>query len=188
MLPYIISSKLRRKLLAHYFTHPEEKYYVREIAALLDLDPGNLSREFRRLTQEGLFQEERKGKIKFYRLNPRCPLYEELKQIIFKTEGIEGSLRELAGEFPAIKLGFIYGSYAKGEERAVSDIDVVFVGKPDHDRLTDSVRKLEDRLRREINFNVYTDSEFKAKAKEKGNFLAEVIEGPKILLKGQISV
>ena len=75
MLPYIISSKLRRKLLAHYFTHPEEKYYVREIAALLDLDPGNLSREFRRLTQEGLFQEEQKGKIKFYRLNPRCPLY-----------------------------------------------------------------------------------------------------------------
>ena len=188
MLPYIIASKLRRKLLAHYFTHPEERYYVREIAALLDLDPGNLSKEFRRLTEEGLFQEEPKGKVKFYRLNPRCPLYEELKQIIFKTEGIEGSLRELAGQFPAVKSAFIYGSYAKGEARTSSDIDVVFVGKPDPRKLTDKIRRLEEKLRREINFNLYTEAEFKEKAKEKGSFLAEVIKGPKILLKGPTNV
>ncbi|MBI2166993.1 MAG: nucleotidyltransferase domain-containing protein [Candidatus Omnitrophica bacterium] len=186
MLPYVISSKLRRKLLTHYFTHPDEKYYVREIAALLSLDPGNLSKELRRLTEEGLFQEEPKGRIRFYRLNPRYPLYLELKQIIFKTEGIEGSLRQCVEKFPAIRLAFIYGSYAKGEERASSDIDLVVVGELDRRRFTSQIRALEERLGREINFTLYPDREFRTKLRAKGSFLADVTRGKKIILKGKL--
>ncbi len=186
MLPYLVSSKLRRRLLTHYFTHPEEKYYVREMAVLLGLDPGNLSKEFRRLAQDGLFQEERKGKIKFYRLNTGHPLYKELKQIIFKTEGVEGRLKALVNEFPEIERAFIYGSYAKGKERAASDIDLVIVGTPERKRLTSRIRELEDELQREINFNVYPPSEFEKKSEEKGSFLAQVVTGKKIPLKGDL--
>lgn len=186
MLPYLISSKLRRKLLAHYFTHPDERYYVREIAGLLHLDPGNLSKELRRLTEEGLFQEEPKGRILFYRLNPKYPLYHELKQMIFKTEGVEGSLRELVKQFPKIHLAFIYGSYARGEEAAGSDIDLVVVGTPNRDRFVEEIRKLEEKLGREINYAVYSAPEFRKKSREKGSFLAEVSEGEKIILKGRL--
>ena len=186
MLPYLVASKLRRRLLAHYFTHPDEKYYVREVAALLHLDPGNLSKELRRLTQEGLFEEEQKGRIKFYRLNPHYSLYGEIRQIIFKTEGVEGSLRVLVNEFPEIEAAFIYGSYAQGKEKASSDIDLMVVGTPDRKRLTSKIRNLEDQLGREINFNLYPAVEFKKKSKEKGGFLAEVVAGRKILLKGTL--
>ena len=187
MLPYLVTSKLRRRLLAHYFTHPEEKYYVREVAALLNLDPGNLSKEFRKLTHEGLFQEERKGRIKFYRLNPHYPLYNEIKQIIFKTEGVEGSLKGLVNEFPGIKLAFIYGSYTQGKEKASSDIDLMIVGTPERKVLTSRIRDLEERLQREINFNLYPESEFKKKSREKGGFLAQVLAGKKIALKGLLN-
>src|SRR3989338_4794762 len=182
MLPYLVTSKLRRRLLVHYFTHPEEKYYVREIAVLLGLDPGNLSKEFKRLALDGLFQEERKGKIKFYHLNMGHPLYKELKQIIFKTEGVEGRLKALVNEFPEIKTAFIYGSYAKGQERAASDIDLMIVGIPERKRLTLRIRELEDELQREINFNIYPPAEFRKKSREKGSFLAQVSAGKKILL------
>ena len=184
MLPYLFTPKLRRRLLAHYFTHPQEAHYVREAAALLNLDAGNLSKEFRKLAQEGLFQEERKGRIKFYRLNPRYPLYHEIKQIVFKTEGVEGSLRKLVNEFPEIELAFIYGSYAQGKEKAASDIDLVVVGRPERKAFTSRIRKLEDRLGREINFNLYPEPEFGKKSREKGGFLAQVLAGKKILLKG----
>lgn len=159
---------------------------MREVATLLDLDPGNLSKELRKLAKEGLFLAESKGKIKFYRLNPYFPLYQELKQMIFKTEGLEGSLRELVNQFPKIKLAFIYGSYAKGEEKATSDIDLVIMGNPDRDLLTDRIRELELRLRREINFNLYSSAEFGTKTKEKGSFLSEIAADKKIMLKGSL--
>ncbi len=186
MLPYVLSSKLRRRLLAHYFTHPEEKYYVRELAVLLGLDPGNLSKELRRLANDGLFYEERKGKIKFYRLNAGHPFYPELKQIIFKTEGVKGRLEELVNKFPEIKVAFIYGSYAKGKEKASSDIDLMIIGTPERGRLTSLIRALEDQLQREINFNLYPLPEFRKKAVKKGSFLAQVVAGKKILLKGNL--
>ena len=186
MLSYLVSSKLRRRLLAHYFTHPEEKYYVRELAVLLGLDSGNLSKELRRLAEDGLFREERKGKIKFYLLNTRHPLYSELQQIIFKTEGVKGQLTELVNKFPEIEIAFIYGSYAKGKEKASSDIDLVIVGTPERRRLTSRIRELEDQLHREINFNLYPLPEFKKKANEKGSFLAQVTAGKKMLLKGNL--
>ena len=186
MLPYLISSRLRRQLLTHYFTHPEEKYYVREIASLLNLDAGNLSRELRSLARIGVFEEERKGRIKFYRLNLGWPLYDEVKKIVFKTAGIEGSLRGIMSGIPGIKLAFIYGSYAKGMEQASSDIDLLIVGDSNRKHLTSKIRELENRIQREINFNVYTEKEFTEKSREKGSFLAEVLEDKKILLKGTL--
>ena len=186
MITHLISSELTRKLLTHYFTHPEEKYYGRELAGLLGLDPGNLSKELKLFEKEGLFQIEQKGRVKFYLLNPQYPLYNELKQIIFKTEGVEGSLRNLVNQFPGIKFAFIYGSYAKGEEKERSDIDLMVVGSPERKQLTFEIRKLEDKLQREINFNLYTPEEFSKKRGEKGSFLAQVVKGKKIMLKGNL--
>jgi len=40
----LLNTKLRRKLLTYSFTHPDENYYVRELASLIDEDAGNLSR------------------------------------------------------------------------------------------------------------------------------------------------
>lgn len=184
MLPYLFTSSLRRRLLAHYFTHPDEKYYVREAASLLGLDPGNLSKELKRLAREGLFVEEQKGRIKFYRLNSDYPLFNEMKQIIFKTEGVEGSLRSLVNSFPEIQAAFIYGSYAQGKESASSDVDLMVVGAPDRKHFTSRIRDLEERLQREINFTLYLGDEFEKKSRQKGGFLALVKAGPKILLKG----
>ena len=186
MIAHIISSELRRKLLTHYFINPDEKYYVRELASLLNLDPGNLSRELRRFEKEGLFETEMKGRIKFYLLNIKYPLYNELKQIIFKTEGVEGSLRTVVNQFFEIELAFIYGSYAKGGEKRTSDIDLMIVGSPNRKLLTSEIRKLEDKLNREINFNLYTTQEFSKKRGEKESFLEQVAKGKKILLKGSL--
>lgn len=186
MVSPIISSQLRRSLLTHYFTHPHEKYYLREIAVLLNLDPGNLSKEIRKLLDEGLLELEQKGKVKFYHLNRHYPLYEELRQIIFKTGGIEGSLRKIFEELPKVELAFIYGSYARGEERASSDVDVIVVGNPDRKQLTSRIRTLESRLQREINLHLYNPSEFREKSRLKGNFLSEISKREKIILKGKL--
>src|SRR3990172_2930410 len=113
----LLNSKLRRKLLTYSFTHPDENYYVRELSHLINEDPGNLSRELKRLEDEGLYTSMIKGRVKFFSLNKRYPLYKELKTIMFKTEGVQGSLKDLVRRYEGITLAFLYGSYAKNRER-----------------------------------------------------------------------
>ena len=162
------STKLRKKLLNYAFTHTEASYYVRELANLISEDPGNLSRELAALEREGLFTSSRKGNLKFYALNTSYPLFKELKDIIFKTGGVEGSLRELVKEFDGIKRAFIYGSYAANREKESSDIDLFIVGSIIENEWIIELNKVGQKLNREINYVYYGEDEFKRKIKEKG--------------------
>lgn len=183
----LLNTKLRKKLLTYSFTHPDEQFYVRELSLLIDGDPGNLSRELRKLEEEeGLYVSTVRGKEKFYSLNKRYPLFSELKAIISKTEGVEGSLKDLVSKYKGISCAFIYGSYAKNKENKASDIDIVVVGKFPHDKFIRDVRNLESKLNREINFTYYTRGEFITEKIKKGGFLNVVLEDKKIILKGKI--
>lgn len=179
-----LNTKLRKKLLTYSFTHPGEDYYVRELSNLIDEDPGNLSRELRFLEEEGLYTSVTRGRVKLYSLNKRYPLFRELKKIIFKTEGVEGSLRENVGRFKGISLAFIYGSYARDKEKKTSDIDLIVVGDFSRNKFTRDIRNLELKLGREINFTVYTREEFEKEGKKEGDFLNLILKGRVVILKG----
>jgi predicted nucleotidyltransferase len=184
----LLNSKLRRKLLTYSFTHPDENYYVRELSHLINEDPGNLSRELKRLEDEGLYTSMIKGRLKIFSLNKRYPLFKELKKIIFKTEGVQGSLKDLVQRYEGIALAFLYGSYAKNGERKGSDIDLVVVGNFPRNPFTQDVRQLESKLNREINFISYAESEFAKERKKEGGFLNLVLKDKIIVLKGAMGV
>lgn len=182
----LVKSKLRERLLVYLFAHKTESFYVRQIAALIDAEPGNLSRELRRLSEEGVLNSSIKGKEKFYILNKAYPLYKQLKEIISKSAGIESTLKDLVSGYDGIALAFIYGSFAKGSEDKASDIDLLIVGDILRDDFIRKIRRLESRLNREINFTLFTESEFAQKRKNKGSFLDVVLKGKVIMLKGAL--
>jgi len=183
-LSVLLNTKLRRKLLTYSFTHSDEDYYVRELSSLIEEDPGNLSRELRILEEEGLYTSVTRGKLRLYSLNNRYPLFRELKKIILKTEGVEGTLKEVVRRFKGISFAFIYGSYAKGREKKTSDIDLIVVGKFPRNKFTREIRALELKLGREINFTVYIEEEFGMERKKQGGFLNLILKGRVIILKG----
>lgn len=178
-------TKLRRKLLAYTFTHVDESFYVRELSGLIGEDAGNLSRELRRLEEEGLFRSTTKGNLRIYSLNKTYSLFKELKEISFKTEGVEGSLKELIRQYRGISLAFIHGSYAKRTEGKASDVDVILVGRFPQNKLTRQIRDLEARLNREINFTAYSQEEFQKESQKAGGFLDLVLKDKIIILKGK---
>ncbi len=89
-IPQVIKSRLARKILVHYFKDPAKRLYVRQLAAILDEDPGNLSKEAARLEEEGVLISEAQGNQKHFLLNKRHPLYNELRSILVKTAVLEG--------------------------------------------------------------------------------------------------
>ncbi|MFT5206368.1 MAG: putative ABC-type ATPase [Candidatus Omnitrophota bacterium] len=73
------------RVLLLFFNKPAKRYYLREIAGLLDIDPANLSRDLDTFVKEGLLTVVPEGKQKFFALNKEYAFYDELKSIAYKT-------------------------------------------------------------------------------------------------------
>lgn len=188
MSDLLVKTRLRRKILGYTLTHPDKKYYVRELAGLIREDPGNLSRELKRLQQGGLYNSYVMGTLKIYSVNREHPAFEELRRLIRKTEGPEGALRSLVNDYKGIKSAFIYGSFAIDKEKSSSDIDLAVIGDVPVDDFTSRINLLEVDSGREINFTIYSEKEFRKEKKKRGSFLNEIVKGKKIILKGKLDV
>ena len=180
----IFGSRIRAKILGWLFTHPKESFFVRQMASILKEDPTNVSREMANLEELGILRSKRNGNLKNFQVNRECPFFEELKGLILKTTGVAGRIRAALDRLAGIEYAFIYGSYAKGEEKAESDVDLLILGDVDMDRLDSNLVKLEKMLGREINYVLYNMDEFKAKKKANDGFLRDVLKGKKIMVVG----
>jgi predicted nucleotidyltransferase len=85
---------------------------------------------------------------------------------------------------PGIKYAFIFGSYAKGEENAQSDIDLIVVGDVDIDSIDERMTGLEKKLGRSINYLTFDEREFSRKRRKRDGFIMEVLKDKKIMLIG----
>ena len=175
-----LSSKLRRNLLAYYFANPSASHYLRELAGILEADPANLSRELARLEREGLFVSERRGNQRHYKLNKKYSLYDEVRRIVEKTVGVIGQLKTALHGVEGIEEAYLYGSFARNRQDQASDIDLLVIGTPPPLRFEEALRTLERRLRRDINYTLFSREEFAARRKKKDPFLAGVWENKKI--------
>jgi predicted nucleotidyltransferase len=184
-LASLLFGTYRKEVLALLLLHPETSLHVREIARMTGKIPGTLLRELNQLADAGVLLRKPVGNQVHFQANPACPIYEELRGILKKTSGLAGVLREaLEPLADRIKAAFVYGSLARGDERAGSDVDVMIVGNP---KLADVVHALapaQQVLRREVNPNVYPTAEFGAKLAEGEPFLRRVMEDRKIYLIG----
>ena len=177
-----LRSKARQRLLAYYFTNPAARLHLRGLADRLSIDPSNLSRELRRLEREGLFRSEVIGRQKYFQLSRQYPLFDEVRSILVKTIGaaplIAQSLRKLEG----IEEAYLYGSFARNQQDAASDIDVLVIGVPRSEALAEAVRKLERQLGREINYTVLTRKEFDSRRTRKDAFFENIWQNKRVSL------
>jgi predicted nucleotidyltransferase len=180
----LFSSGLRVKLLDHFFLHPGEEFYVRQIAAALNEPVGTVARELSHLEEAGILSFRPVGNQKHYGFNRDCPILEDLRNIFLKTSGASAALREGLKKLSSVEIAFLYGSYASGEAHANSDLDLMIVGKVSDRLLAPAVARVEKHLRREINYTVYTRTEIKRRMGEKGDFVHEVCTGPRIMVIG----
>jgi len=181
---FISKSKIRQDLLILFFTDPSKSYYLRELQRMLGHSAGSIRRELLRFQKDSLFVTQKVGNLLYYRLNTTHPLFEELKSIVSKTVGVEGSLRKELSSVKGIKTAFIYGSFAAKREKSGSDIDLMIIGNPDSSVLNEKIAGLEKKLQREINVITYSPEEYKYRRKAKSGFILDVVKNPKILLAG----
>jgi len=167
-------SKARRLLLAYYFTNPTARLHLRDLAKRLAVDPSNLSKELRRLETDGLFVSEISGRQKYFGLNRKYPLYSEVRRIVEKTIGAVPLLAQSLKKVQGIQEAYLYGSFARDQQDAASDIDLLLVGTPKAEVLALAIQALERQLGREVNYTVLGRKEFEARRARRDAFLENV--------------
>ena len=177
--------KTRRAILSLLYGHADESFYLRQIARTTGTGLGSMQRELKNLTDTGIIIREVQGKQVYYQANTRCPIFNELKNVVRKTFGVADVLRKsLAPKADKIRVAFIFGSIARSADGRRSDIDVMMVGRISFEDVVSLLSPAEEQLGREINPVVYPIAEFKKKVKEDHHFVKTVLEDEKIFLIG----
>ena len=175
-----LRSELRRKVLTFFYVNREARVYVRQLSAALDADSTNLSRELTRLAHEGFLSAEREGRQLYYSINHAYPYLKPVFALLQGSVGIEPTLKKALQLVNGIESAWIFGSFAKGEADANSDIDLLIVGRPDQARLSREIRKTEKALHREVSYTVFTPEELKRRIARHDPFVMDIWNGKRI--------
>lgn len=179
-----LRSELRRKLLTYFYTNRQARVYVRQLASSLGVDSTNLSRELARLEQEGLLQSEVEGRQRYYSINRQYPYLKAFFSLLQGTVGVVPALQSALSRIDGMESAYLYGSFAKNEADAASDIDLLIVGKPDAARLAEEISGLEKIFHREVNYILVRSSELQRKLASRDPFFMDVWQGKRIQLIG----
>jgi uncharacterized protein len=177
--------KTRRAILALLYSHVDESFYLRQLARLASAGMGATQRELKALVDAGIIIRNVHGQQVYYQANPHSPVFKELKSLVVKTVGVGDVLRTtLASLADRIDVAFIYGSFARGEERKGSDVDVLIVGSVSFAEISSAFISAQETLSREINPTVYSNDEFLSKVRTGHHFLNTLLGSEKLFLIG----
>lgn len=177
--------KTRQGILAAMFVRPDKSWYASELARRMGVSSSNLQRELQDLTEAGILEACRQGRMAYSQPNTNSPLYPDLRGLLLKTAGLVDVLAEALKPLgDQIRLAFVYGSMPSGEERSDSNIDLMIVGSASPTALALPLRRTRETLGREVNPTLYSAAEFIRKRKGKDHFLAQIMAKPRLLVVG----
>jgi predicted nucleotidyltransferase len=181
-------SATQQRVLALLYGQPGRSFFATELIGLARSGSGAVQRELTRLVASGLVTVVPVGNQKHYRANSDAPIFNELRGIVLKTVGLDGPLQDAVRPLGSrIQLGLIYGSVAKGEDRASSDIDLLVVSDDlTLEELYGALAPVESRLARPVRPTLYTSSEFRERRNSGNSFLQRVLGGPYRILIGTL--
>ena len=172
-------------IMATLYGRPDEEFYLRELARVAATTASSLQRVLGALVGAGIVLRTLRGHQVYFRANRACPVFDELRGLVVKTFGVADVLKQalqpLSGSIDA---AFVYGSVARGEERAASDIDLFVVGEVSFGDVIEALTPAQRKLGREMNPTVFSPVEFADKAHEGNHFVSTVLAEKKLFVIG----
>jgi predicted nucleotidyltransferase len=119
----------------------------------------------------------------YYRAKTENPLYPEIRNLVLKTSGLADILKSALAD-KRIRVAFVFGSVARGEEKAGSDVDLMVIGQLGLRDLSGLLSGVEEKIGREVNPYVLQEAEFRKRVRIKEHFVSQVMESSKLFIIG----
>ena len=177
---------VRQRVLAVLFGSPDRSFYANELIALARSGTGAVQRELASLLAAGLITVRDQGNQKHYQANAASPVFAELRGLVLKTVGLADVLRAaLAPLEDQVAAAFVYGSVARQQDTAASDVDVLIVSDAlGYAEVFGALESAAQTLGRTINPTLYTRAELARRRAQDNAFVTRVLDQPRIWLMG----
>jgi len=181
----VLASPAFARLVLHFALHGDEPRHVRALQRRAGLSMSSLNRELRRLEGLGLVERtEAAGRV-LYRAADGHPAWKTIRQLIrdFAEPGevVEQAFAGIEG----IDAAFVFGSFARGDERDDSDVDVLVVGDAASDAgLGREAAEASLLLGRPVEVRAYTRDKLRRQLEAGNAVLERILAGPKRWLVG----
>ena len=173
-------SKIRQGILALIMDAPDRRTHLRGIARAVGTSAGTAARELGRLEGAGLVRRTREGNQVYFEARPEQPLFGQIRDVVRQVAGAPIILRRHLSGLAGVERAVIFGSYAQGPLKSDSDIDILIVGSPDRDDLTERLEMASLEIGRPVNEVVMTPQELDARRARGDRFVESIDAGTTI--------
>ena len=182
-LAELLSSRARAEIFRLLLSGTGEELHVREIERRSGLNDSTIRQELTKLVRLDLVQSRRDSNRVYYRAKTENPLYPEIRNLVLKTSGLADVLKSALVD-KRIRVAFVFGSIARGDETATSDIDLMVIGQLGLRDLSRLLSGIQEKIGREVNPYVLKEEELRKRVRAKEHFVSSVLESPKIFIVG----
>jgi len=173
-------SAIRRAILAMLLDAPDRRLHLRAVARAVGTSAGTAARELGRLEDAGIIRRTREGNQVYFQARLDQPKFGELRELVRETIGAPIVVRRRLAGLVGVERAVIFGSYSRGTVDADSDVDVLIIGNPDRDALTERLELAGLEIGRPVNEVVMTSSELEERRARGDLFIESIDSGPVI--------
>lgn len=180
-----LASGALARVVIDFAVHPDDAPYGREIQRRTGLTPRSLQTELARLESLGVVRRRPEGRLVRYELIESNPRWRALRSLIRELADPVDVVRNALSDVPGIAAAFVFGSFARGDTREDSDVDVFIIddGIPE-ERLASRTIEAEILLGREVSVVQMTRDELAERIESGSFFIDNVFRRPKLWLVG----
>lgn len=180
MLEQLFGSRTRVKLLRLFLSHPDQRWFVRELTRTIQEQINSVRRELLHLEKLGLVQSKLQEHRKYYNVNTSFSLYPELKALIVKSRfSVEKRSLERLLKHGTIRYFALLGYFV---DDPASVIDVFIVGTIDKVAVQKLLDEFKEQFGQELRYTVMSDSEYRYRKDVTDKFLFTILNSQKIVL------
>jgi predicted nucleotidyltransferase len=184
-LAEILSSRVRAEIFRVLFGLDTPELHNREIVRRSGMSESAVRQELGKLVNLELLKRRVDGNRVYYAANKAHPLCRSIREIVLKTIGLVDILRQRLS-VPQIRFAFVFGSVARAEETADSDIDLMVIGSLGLRKLSSLLSGVSEQLGREINPHLMTETEYRRRIEKGDHFVHKVLTGPRASVVGSV--
>ena len=174
-------------LLAVFALDPERRFYQKELVAATGSSLYLVQRELKRLENVGIVTRLPRGRQVEYVVNRNHPAFFGLRDALLKTVALADRLRLALAGVDGVRLAFVFGSLARGEESPESDLDLLVIGDLSLREVATRVVPVLREIGREPNIVALSEAEVRQRLGSGDTFVTTVVHEPKIWLRGDES-
>lgn len=186
-LTEVFGSADRFRALRTLFAEPSRGFGLRELAAEAGVDSGNVSRMLKRWVAAGLVARRVADGLPRYHASPD-PALAPLVQLMQQDSVLVRTLREALQPLKGIQVALVFGSVARGQTGAGSDIDVLVLGDVSELKVNVALKPAGRALGREVHATACTIDSFHEQLRGGESFAQDIVRGPRTPLIGDFDV